>query len=68
VTLNEAFEGSKPGDRLRHAGILTLDGACINKNDQERIALADGFSSFKEMLAWFKKTHGLPFYGQLIKW
>lgn len=33
-----------------------------------QIAVADGFGCYAEMLAWFKKTHGLPFEGLLIKW
>jgi hypothetical protein len=33
-----------------------------------RIAKADGFYSVTEMIAWFEKTHGLPFVGQLIRW
>ena len=35
---------------------------------KEIIAQADGFKDFAEMLAWFQKTHGLPFHGQLIRW
>ena len=36
--------------------------------DEEKIARDDGFSSFAEMAAWFEKTHGLPFMGNLYKW
>ena len=32
------------------------------------IARADGFKSSGELVLWFKKTHGLPFEGQLIRW
>lgn len=28
----------------------------------------DGFEDFWDMLAWFEKTHGLPFDGILIQW
>jgi len=38
------------------------------RQDAEAQALADGFRSFAEMRAWFQKTHGLPFMGQLIEW
>ena len=31
-------------------------------------AHADGFSSFIEMQEWFRKTHGLPFEGEVITW
>lgn len=34
----------------------------------EMLARADGFSSHAEMLAWFRKNHGLPFEGQQIEW
>ncbi len=32
------------------------------------MAVGDGFADFGEMLAWFEKTHGLPFEGLLIRW
>lgn len=34
----------------------------------EELAKADGFASVDEMLSWFLTTHGLPFYGQVIRW
>ena len=34
----------------------------------ETLAIADGFESAAEMLAFFLKTHGLPFEGVLIRW
>jgi len=42
--------------------------------DVEAFAMADGFASYAEMVAWFRKkyrlpgTDGRPFTGQLIKW
>ena len=36
--------------------------------DAEQQAKADGFDSAKAMADWFDKTHGLPFYGHLIRW
>jgi hypothetical protein len=33
-----------------------------------REALLDGFQSWQEMVEWFQRVHGLPFYGVLIKW
>ena len=36
--------------------------------DLDEFAQADGFHSFYEMKEWFRKTHGLPFIGRLIKW
>lgn len=34
----------------------------------EDFAVADGFDHWDEMLEWFKKVHGLPFDGLLIRW
>lgn len=39
-----------------------------SKRELDEFAQADGFDSFYEMARWFKKTHGLPFEGILIKW
>ncbi len=36
--------------------------------DLNRLAKEDGFEDWFEMRSWFKKTHGLPFHGDLIKW
>lgn len=36
--------------------------------DLDKFAIADGFQDWREMKAWFRKTHGLPFSGQLIMW
>ena len=38
------------------------------QNDNDLIARQDGFENYEQMLAWFSKTHGLPFHGVLIKW
>jgi len=40
----------------------------LNYREKETLSKADGFENFDEMVAWFEKTHGLPFYGLLIKW
>lgn len=34
----------------------------------DRVATADGFGDALAMLAWFEKTHGLPFEGEIVKW
>lgn len=36
--------------------------------DLDKFAIADGFKNWQEMIVWFKKTHNLPFYGDLIIW
>ncbi len=56
----------------------TIGGAqveCIHINGRELtfqqaqdFAKADGFINAADMVDWFKKTHGLPFTGTLIKW
>ncbi|MEO1187797.1 MAG: hypothetical protein AAFW60_01895 [Pseudomonadota bacterium] len=34
----------------------------------DKFAELDGFKDFENMKAWFRKAHGLPFVGRLIKW
>jgi len=34
----------------------------------EAFAWNDGFHNFEDMTAWFRKTHGLPFSGEVIYW
>lgn len=36
--------------------------------DLHTFAEADGFKNIEDLYAFFKKTHGLPFHGVLIKW
>ena len=36
--------------------------------DLNKFAQDDGFRNWNDMIEWFKKTHGLPFKGNLIKW
>ncbi len=40
----------------------------ISNDWAEDFARCDGFASFKEMQDWFRKTHGLPFVGEIITW
>ena len=35
---------------------------------EDKLARDDGFNNFQEFLDFFRKTHGLPFYGFLIRW
>jgi hypothetical protein len=44
------------------------DGDTFKMADSEAMASKDGFADAAEMLAWFEKTHGLPFSGWLITW
>lgn len=59
----DAVEMFKNGKRLPAA---IYDREC-EQTDNE-FAEADGFDSFMDMAAWFRKTHGLPFEGTLIRW
>ena len=34
----------------------------------DKIAVADGFNDWRDMVRWFSETHGLPFDGNLIIW
>jgi len=45
-----------------------LNDALIPSWEIEDLALADGFVSASDFVNWFKTTHGLPFYGQIIYW
>ncbi len=42
-------------------------GKFINRENEKLVARKDGFSSWADMLNWFRKTHGLPFEGNLIR-
>jgi len=53
--------------------MITRNGACLNGRYLYGEALrlfaeADGFASWPAMRDWFKKTHGLPFHGEVISW
>jgi len=45
---------------------IHIDGKLID--DAEALAVADGFRTLGEFLQFFRKTHGLPFQGVLIRW
>ncbi len=45
---------------------IIINGEDLSDEAAQKVALADGFASFKEMLQWFKKIHGFPFAGQRI--
>jgi len=39
-----------------------------HEKELNKFARADGFKCWGELRAWFQKTHGLPFNGELISW
>ncbi len=57
---------------------LHLDGRVLRRGNapgdadpfhyEGDLALADGFGSFGDMVAWFAAAHGLPFAGHWIRW
>jgi hypothetical protein len=54
---------------IQKDGIIWLDNDKLsNYEDLNELAQSDGFKNWWEMIDWFKKIHGLPFYGQLIRW
>ena len=56
--------------KIRGTGITLNSGEIIRYQyyRADLYAQDDGFKDFNEMRDWFKKTHGLPFEGILIKW
>lgn len=49
------------------SGILVGDTGILAEG-LDRFAVADGFRSWRDMVAWFIDEHGLPFTGILIRW
>jgi hypothetical protein len=54
--------------RLEHGKPFRVDGVDLSSTKAYQFAYADGFNGTLEMIAWFDKTHGLPFDGQMIRW
>ncbi|HLG35546.1 MAG TPA: ASCH domain-containing protein [Bacteroidia bacterium] len=51
-----------------HNTCLMLYNRAVPGIEAHRLAHNDGFESLDMMLRWFRKTHGLPFKGQIIFW
>ncbi len=48
---------------------FTQDGSCVADRDRlDMLARRDGFNDWPDMRDWFRKEHGLPFKGVLIRW
>jgi hypothetical protein len=45
-----------------------IDGRKLTSSEIYDLAIADGFVSSSEFLAFFRDEHGLPFVGDLIHW
>lgn len=72
--LGEATCRSVRGVELNFHGALCIDGRPVYSNRFNALAQADGFNGtheiapMREMIEWFRSTHGLPFHGLLIQW
>jgi hypothetical protein len=47
---------------------MSINGRRLGWAERTMLARADGFEHCLEMVDWFKKTHGLPFHGVIIRW
>lgn len=47
---------------------ISLAGELLGYIGALHIARGDGFRGLDAMIAWFEKTHGQPFTGQVIRW
>jgi len=48
---------------------ILIGGVSLYSIDHlHNFAISDGFEDYHDMMKWFRKTHSLPFNGQLIKW
>ena len=45
---------------------IIINGTILSDEAAQGVALEDGFMTLKEMIKWFRKTHGFPFEGQRI--
>lgn len=53
--------------------LVLVDGERLRPDECERLAIADGFANFSEMMQFWKKEHGdkdgrVLFSGQIIHW
>lgn len=53
---------------ITEGGGIAVDGHWLEHKAIRSLAVADGFASTEDFKNFFKRTHGLPFLGKLIKW
>lgn len=53
---------------IRDDCTLDADGDPLTSNEEQALAVADGFPGWGHMRAWFDERHGLPFRGFVIAW
>lgn len=49
-------------------GIIYVDDSKLQDPQSQQVANSDGFPDLEPLLIYFRKTHGLPFYGEIIRW
>lgn len=57
-------------ERYPSGPVISLDGALLSDTEAERLARIDtaGLWCADELVAFFERTYGLPFEGELIAW
>jgi len=53
---------------IEESGVVAIGPNILTIDERFRLAKADGFHYIDDFRNFFLKTHGLPFYGFLIKW
>lgn len=63
------FSGVTLDGRNLYGGDAPAYQGGVNPEEYDNdFARADGFDCFTDMAEFFRKMHGLPFYGDLIEW
>jgi len=70
IKLNEVICDSVLDFNIHMDGWGCDVGPCMvrDKDELNKLARADGFEDWFEMVRWFIYNHGLPFKGNLILW
>lgn len=48
--------------------VIKIDDVLLMPDEMEAFAQADGFADHAAMMAFWQKTHTLPFHGDIIHW
>jgi hypothetical protein len=54
--------------RLGGAAGIVVAGIELTRAAAEQLAIDDGFETIEAFVAFFDKTHGLPFEGVIVRW
>ncbi len=66
--LGEAICKSVESVGIEEGGDIYSAGIGNDNDYSVDFAKKDGFDTFQDFMDFFRKKHGLPFYGLLIKW